>query len=233
MLRAGRRTERRLPSTLAWAAIGENLGQSSSLTPTEARRTLSYKTVSAIRFRIGRMMASGSTLHRIVRGTGRCGKSRVRVALRRKLRNKVDLPRPSRPTANTSTIPSTIMTHRKSGAYPSRAGMRPPSIPAFARSTGPRGPCCRAASSLSATKKTQGISVPTVSFYDFSAQGVKHPAVLDKPPFSVAATADGKSMIFDQPGQEEPRHVARKLPVETGSHRLIHFTFPDKYISAT
>ena len=44
---------------------------------------------------------------------------------------------------------------------------------------------------------------PTVSFYDFSAQGVKHLAVLDKPPFWVTATRDGKSVIFDQPGQEE------------------------------
>jgi Tol biopolymer transport system component len=45
--------------------------------------------------------------------------------------------------------------------------------------------------------------VPTVSFYDFSAQGVKHLAVLDKPPFWLTATSDGKSVIFDQPGQEE------------------------------
>jgi Tol biopolymer transport system component/DNA-binding winged helix-turn-helix (wHTH) protein len=44
---------------------------------------------------------------------------------------------------------------------------------------------------------------PTVSFYDFSAQGVKHLAVIDKPPFWVTATRDGKSVIFDQPGQEE------------------------------
>jgi len=52
-------------------------------------------------------------------------------------------------------------------------------------------------------EETEGIRVPTVSFYDFSTQGVKHLAVLDKPPFWVAATADGKSVIFDQPGQEE------------------------------
>lgn len=43
----------------------------------------------------------------------------------------------------------------------------------------------------------------TVSFYDFSAPGVKHIASLDKPPFWVTATRDGKSLIFDQPGQEE------------------------------
>jgi hypothetical protein len=43
----------------------------------------------------------------------------------------------------------------------------------------------------------------TVSFYDFSTQGVKHLAVVDKPPFWVTATGDGKSVIFDQPGQEE------------------------------
>jgi Tol biopolymer transport system component len=52
-------------------------------------------------------------------------------------------------------------------------------------------------------EEAQGISVPTVGFYDFSTQGVKHLAVLDKPPFWVSATADGKSVIFDQPGQEE------------------------------
>ncbi len=44
---------------------------------------------------------------------------------------------------------------------------------------------------------------PTVSLYDFSAQGVKHLAVLDKPPFWLTASHDGKSAIFDQPGQEE------------------------------
>jgi Tol biopolymer transport system component/DNA-binding winged helix-turn-helix (wHTH) protein len=43
----------------------------------------------------------------------------------------------------------------------------------------------------------------TVSFYDFSTQGVKHLAVVDKPPFWVTATREGKSVIFDQPGQEE------------------------------
>jgi Tol biopolymer transport system component len=45
--------------------------------------------------------------------------------------------------------------------------------------------------------------VPTVSLYDFAAQGVKHLAVLDKPPFWLTATPDGKSVIFDLPGQEE------------------------------
>jgi Tol biopolymer transport system component/DNA-binding winged helix-turn-helix (wHTH) protein len=46
--------------------------------------------------------------------------------------------------------------------------------------------------------------IPTISFYDFSAQSVKHLAVLDKePPFWLTATSDGKSVIFDQPGQEE------------------------------
>ena len=51
--------------------------------------------------------------------------------------------------------------------------------------------------------ESETTNAPTVSFYDFSAQGVKHLAVLDKPPFWVTATHDGKSMIFDQPGQEE------------------------------
>jgi Tol biopolymer transport system component/DNA-binding winged helix-turn-helix (wHTH) protein len=45
--------------------------------------------------------------------------------------------------------------------------------------------------------------IPTVSLYDFAAQGVKHLAVLDKPPFWLTATPDGKSVIFDLPGQEE------------------------------
>jgi Tol biopolymer transport system component/DNA-binding winged helix-turn-helix (wHTH) protein len=46
-------------------------------------------------------------------------------------------------------------------------------------------------------------SAPTLSLYDFSAQGAKHLAVLDKPPFWLTASRDGKSAIFDQPGQEE------------------------------
>jgi Tol biopolymer transport system component/DNA-binding winged helix-turn-helix (wHTH) protein len=45
---------------------------------------------------------------------------------------------------------------------------------------------------------------PTVSFYNFSEQSVKRLAVLDRePPFWVTGTSDGKSVIFDQPGQEE------------------------------
>jgi Tol biopolymer transport system component len=46
-------------------------------------------------------------------------------------------------------------------------------------------------------------SSPALSFYDFSAQGVKHLTVLDKAPFWVTSTRDGKSILFDQPGQEE------------------------------
>jgi Tol biopolymer transport system component/DNA-binding winged helix-turn-helix (wHTH) protein len=49
--------------------------------------------------------------------------------------------------------------------------------------------------------------VPTVSFYDFSTQGVKHLAELDKPPFWVTASRDGKSVIFDQPEQQESHVV--------------------------
>jgi hypothetical protein len=47
----------------------------------------------------------------------------------------------------------------------------------------------------------------TIAFAAKGKQGFPaiflHLAVLDKPPFWVAATADGKSVIFDQPGQEE------------------------------
>jgi len=42
-----------------------------------------------------------------------------------------------------------------------------------------------------------------VSFFDFSSHGVKRLAVLDKPPFWLTATRDVRSLIFDQPGQEE------------------------------
>lgn len=45
--------------------------------------------------------------------------------------------------------------------------------------------------------------IPTVAFYDFSAQGVKHLAVLDKAPFWVTASRDGKRLLVDQPGKEE------------------------------
>ena len=48
---------------------------------------------------------------------------------------------------------------------------------------------------------------PSVSFFDFSSERVKHLAVLDKPPFWMAATHDGRSVVFDQPGQFES-HVA-------------------------
>ena len=44
---------------------------------------------------------------------------------------------------------------------------------------------------------------PTVSFYDFSTELVRHLAVLDKPPFWVTATQDGGVVIFDHPGQQE------------------------------
>jgi Tol biopolymer transport system component/DNA-binding winged helix-turn-helix (wHTH) protein len=44
---------------------------------------------------------------------------------------------------------------------------------------------------------------PTVSFYDFSTETVRRLAVLDKPPFWITATQDGRSVIFDHPGQQE------------------------------
>jgi hypothetical protein len=44
---------------------------------------------------------------------------------------------------------------------------------------------------------------PTVSFYDFSTEAVRHLAILDKPPFWVTATQDGGAVIFDHPGQQE------------------------------
>ena len=43
----------------------------------------------------------------------------------------------------------------------------------------------------------------TVSLYDISTRGMKHLATLDRPPFWLTATGDGKSVIFDQPGQEQ------------------------------
>jgi Tol biopolymer transport system component/DNA-binding winged helix-turn-helix (wHTH) protein len=48
--------------------------------------------------------------------------------------------------------------------------------------------------------------VPTVSLYDSKTQGVHHLGTLDKPPFWLTATRDGKTVIFDQPEDEE-RHV--------------------------
>lgn len=48
---------------------------------------------------------------------------------------------------------------------------------------------------------------PSVSLYDFSSERMKRLAALDKPPFWITATRDGRSVIFDQPGQFES-HVA-------------------------
>lgn len=48
---------------------------------------------------------------------------------------------------------------------------------------------------------------PWVSLFDFSSKQVKRLAVLDKQPFWIVATRDGKSLIFDQPWQFES-HVA-------------------------
>ena len=45
--------------------------------------------------------------------------------------------------------------------------------------------------------------VPTVKLYDFSKQSVRNLAVLEKTPFWLTATHDGKSVLFDQPGEEE------------------------------
>jgi hypothetical protein len=48
---------------------------------------------------------------------------------------------------------------------------------------------------------------PSVSLYDFSSERMKRLAALDKPPFWIAASRDGRSVIFDQPAQFES-HVA-------------------------
>jgi len=45
--------------------------------------------------------------------------------------------------------------------------------------------------------------IPTVKLYDFSKQSVRNLAVLEKSPFWLTATHDGKSVLFDQPGEEE------------------------------
>jgi Tol biopolymer transport system component len=42
-----------------------------------------------------------------------------------------------------------------------------------------------------------------VNLYDFSTQSVKTVAEVNRQPFWVTSTPDGKSVIFDQPGQEE------------------------------
>jgi Tol biopolymer transport system component/DNA-binding winged helix-turn-helix (wHTH) protein len=44
---------------------------------------------------------------------------------------------------------------------------------------------------------------PKVRLYEFSKQSVRTLALLEKPPFWVTATHDGKSVLFDQPGEEE------------------------------
>lgn len=51
--------------------------------------------------------------------------------------------------------------------------------------------------------ESEANSVPTISFYDFDSPSVKHLAVLEQPPFWLTATHDGKSVLFDRPGQEE------------------------------
>jgi Tol biopolymer transport system component/DNA-binding winged helix-turn-helix (wHTH) protein len=48
-----------------------------------------------------------------------------------------------------------------------------------------------------------GNRIPLVSFYDFRTQGVKQIAVLNKAPFWLTAGHDGRSVIVDQPGQED------------------------------
>ena len=45
--------------------------------------------------------------------------------------------------------------------------------------------------------------VPTVSLYDFKTMGVRHLGVLEKPPFWLAASRDGHTILFDQPGEEQ------------------------------
>jgi hypothetical protein len=44
---------------------------------------------------------------------------------------------------------------------------------------------------------------PTLSYLDFTALRVTHLVMLEKTPFWLGATADGKSVAFDQPGSEE------------------------------
>ena len=44
--------------------------------------------------------------------------------------------------------------------------------------------------------------VPAIKLYDFSEQSIRSQAILEKPPFWVTATRDGKSVLFDQPGEE-------------------------------
>jgi hypothetical protein len=44
---------------------------------------------------------------------------------------------------------------------------------------------------------------PTVSLYDFSTQRVRHLRTLEKSPSSITVTRDARSILFDQPSQEE------------------------------
>jgi Tol biopolymer transport system component/DNA-binding winged helix-turn-helix (wHTH) protein len=44
---------------------------------------------------------------------------------------------------------------------------------------------------------------PKVKLYEFSKQSVRTLALLERAPFWVTATQDGKSVLFDQPGEEE------------------------------
>ncbi len=45
--------------------------------------------------------------------------------------------------------------------------------------------------------------IPIIKLYDFSKQSVRNLASLEKPPFWVTASGDGKSVLFDQAGEEE------------------------------
>jgi hypothetical protein len=42
-----------------------------------------------------------------------------------------------------------------------------------------------------------------LSFYDFAKNRTSTIAVLDRTPFWLGASMDGKTVAFDQPGQEE------------------------------
>jgi hypothetical protein len=44
-----------------------------------------------------------------------------------------------------------------------------------------------------------------LSFYDVASQRSNVLAVLDRVPFWLGATTDGRTVAFDQPGQEQPQ----------------------------
>lgn len=46
-----------------------------------------------------------------------------------------------------------------------------------------------------------------LSFYDFTKQAIRALGTLEKQPFWLTSTRDGRSVIFDQPGQEESHVV--------------------------